>query len=130
MNHCESLSVHRSIWPKQAKTGPKPGQNPYMTCTVAQDRSEGVKRVNPGVDPQILYWDTGLTEEPPPWDPLGPLPDPPPRPPQTPDPVLGLRLLAISSVILAPRGPWGVIQGSKMTHFGGPFLTPFGPYGQ
>ena len=44
---------------------------------------------------------------------------------QTPDPLIGCGLLAISSVILAPRGPGGVIQGSKMTHFGGPFWTPF-----
>ena len=32
---------------------------------------------------------------------------------QTPDPLLGCGLLAISSVILAPRGPGGVIQGPK-----------------
>ena len=34
-------------------------------------------------------------------------------PPRPPDPLLGHRLLAISSVILAPRGPGGVIQGPK-----------------
>ena len=49
--------------------------------------------------------------------------------PQTPDPVVGCGLLAISSVILAPRGPGGVIQGSKMTHFGVPLFDPFGRSG-
>ena len=49
----------------------------------------------------------------------------PSRAPQTPFKGAEILLLAISSVILAPRGPGGVIQGSKMTHFGGPFWTPF-----
>ena len=44
---------------------------------------------------------------------------------QTPNPLIGHRLLAISSVILADMGPQGVIQGSKMTHFGVPPKSPF-----
>ena len=55
---------------------------------------------------------------------FGPL-QTPSRPPQGPFKGAEILLLAISSVILAPRGPGGVIQGSKMTHFGGPFWTPF-----
>jgi hypothetical protein len=43
-------------------------------------------------------------------------------PPQTPDPLIGHRLLSISSVILDPQGPW---EGSKMTHFGVPPKSPF-----
>ena len=49
----------------------------------------------------------------PPWDP----PWDPPQTPQTPFKGAEILLLAISSVILAPRGPGGVIQGSKMTPF-------------
>ena len=51
---------------------------------------------------------------------FGPL-QTPSRPPQGPFKGAEILLLAISSVILAPRGPGGVIQGSKMT----PFWTPF-----
>ena len=47
--------------------------------------------------------------------PLGPLLGPP----QTPDPLIGLRLLSISSVILEGQGPW---EGSKKGSFWG---TPF-----
>jgi len=37
--------------------------------------------------------------------------------PQTPDPLIGCGLLAISSVIWPDMDPQGVIQGSKMTPF-------------
>ena len=43
--------------------------------------------------------------------------------PQTPFKGAEILLLAISSVILAPRGPGGVIQGSNMTLFG-PLFDP------
>jgi len=52
--------------------------------------------------------------------PLGPLLGPS----QTPFKGAEILLLAISSVILAPRGPGGVIQGSKRGHSG----TPPGPF--